>query len=291
MGRNWTPEEDAMLCQLYSKYGRQWSVIASQIPTRNATQVAARWEKCLNPRLSKGPFNEEEDAIILKFVEENGIHSWPKIASIIPNRTPKQCRERYLNNLDPSVTKTPWTPEEDELIFKSYLEFGPKWAVIAHHIPGRTDNSIKNRWNASISKRLRINENGEKTLAPCKVRKYSKKNKMIEQERPESLDLFSLSKPAPKQDFTNVSSFGGNSSGASSEPSANNSPKRSPLFSPFTLSTPLFGASPFGQDTPFSPFTSFAFPTTPDFVSPRLGFKMQSPLFTPNTGSHAFDEF
>lgn len=175
MGRNWTEDEDNLLRQLISKYGKQWSVLATHIPNRSATQIAARWEKCINPNLTKGPFSADEDQIIRKFVEEHGVHSWPKVTAVLPNRTAKQCRERWFNNLDPVVTKGPWTPEEDQMIFDAYLKYGPKWSTIARTIPGRTDNSIKNRWNASISKRMQTDEHGEHILAPCKLRRHTKR--------------------------------------------------------------------------------------------------------------------
>lgn len=172
MGRNWTEQEDNLLRKYIAQFGRQWSVIATYIPGRNATQVAARWEKCINPKLTKGPFSAEEDQVIIDFVETHGIHSWPKVTSVLPNRTAKQCRERWFNNLDPNVTKGPWTPEEDRLIFELYQKYGAKWSQIARQIPGRTDNSIKNRWNASISKRTQVDGCGITTLAPAKSRKH-----------------------------------------------------------------------------------------------------------------------
>jgi hypothetical protein len=174
-GQKWTIEEDNQLRQQILQFGKQWSAIASNIPNRTATQIAARWEKCIDPKLTKGTFTREEDQVIRSFVQENGTRSWPKITRALPHRTPKQCRERWFNNLDPSVVKDPWTCEEDRRIFEAYIANGPKWSVIAHELPGRTDNAIKNRWNASISKRLRIVENGEQILGPSKVRKYSRR--------------------------------------------------------------------------------------------------------------------
>ncbi|RRT75531.1 hypothetical protein B296_00000539 [Ensete ventricosum] len=41
------------------------------------------------------------------------------------------------------LKKGPWTPEEDH-----------KWSSIASHLPGRTDNEIKNFWNTHLKKKL-----------------------------------------------------------------------------------------------------------------------------------------
>jgi hypothetical protein len=177
--QRWTEDEDMLLKQLITQFGRQWSVIASQIPNRTATQVASRWEKCINPTLTKGQFTSQEDQIIIDFVNEHGTTEWPKLVTLLPHRTPKQCRERWFNSLDPTVVKGPWTAEEDRSIFEGYVTHGPKWALIAQSIAGRSDNAIKNRWNASISKRMQISESGQPELGPNKTRKYSRRKAVL----------------------------------------------------------------------------------------------------------------
>lgn len=46
-------------------------------------------------------------------------------------RTPKQCRERWLNHLDPSKMKKYWLEEEDYVLIEYVKENGKKWAAIS----------------------------------------------------------------------------------------------------------------------------------------------------------------
>ena len=63
------------------------------------------------------------------------------------HRTGKQCRERYINHLDPDMKKTAWTAEEDDVIRDLFPEVGTKWSQYMLSLPGRSDNPIKNRYH------------------------------------------------------------------------------------------------------------------------------------------------
>ena len=55
-------------------------------------------------------------------------------------RTPKQCREKYINSASfgPDERRiSDWTREEDETLFDFYFKEGPKWGLLVERIPGR----------------------------------------------------------------------------------------------------------------------------------------------------------
>ncbi|XP_039050720.1 transcription factor MYB108-like isoform X2 [Hibiscus syriacus] len=67
-------------------------------------------------------------------------------------RTGKSCRLRWLNYLRPDVRRGNITLEEQLLILELHSQWGNRWSKIAQHLPGRTDNEIKNYWRTRVQK-------------------------------------------------------------------------------------------------------------------------------------------
>ncbi|OQO02235.1 hypothetical protein B0A48_11789 [Cryoendolithus antarcticus] len=109
------------------------------------------------PQHKRGPWSATEDQYLLHLVNLHGAHNWVRISSIIASRSPKQCRERFHQNLKPNLNHDPITPEEGLLIEQMVAEMGKRWAEIARRLRGRSDNAVKNWFNGGINRRRRSN--------------------------------------------------------------------------------------------------------------------------------------
>jgi len=119
---------------------KQGKKVISKLPRQDSTKMRKR-----------NMWSNEEDSTLLECIELFG-KKWTKISRMIPGRTGKQVRDRYLNVLIPDIKREEWNEEEDEMISKMYESIGAQWCKIAENVPGRTEAQVKNRYYTYLKK-------------------------------------------------------------------------------------------------------------------------------------------
>lgn len=142
---------------------QQQTSSGSSTPQQNQQQMSQQQNNNNNKppssksstNLRRGPWSPDEDRKLIESINLFGATNWVRISQALGSRTPKQCRERYHQNLKPSLNRNPISPEEGQLIEELVAKYGKRWAEIARHLNGRSDNAIKNWWNGGANRRRR----------------------------------------------------------------------------------------------------------------------------------------
>eukprot|EP01104_Vermistella_antarctica_P019617 TRINITY_DN7778_c0_g1_i1.p1 TRINITY_DN7778_c0_g1~~TRINITY_DN7778_c0_g1_i1.p1 ORF type:complete len:335 (+),score=52.41 TRINITY_DN7778_c0_g1_i1:35-1006(+) len=151
----WTAGDDAALAAAVDTYGcGNWQQVANHVAGRTGQQCMFRWVKAIDPSIRRGKFTKAEDTRLCLAVEaytsvdeDGAVTKWANVSRHVPGRTDVQCRERWVNVLNPNLTTAPWSEEEDERLMSVVERRGAgKWTLIAADMSPRTDNQCWRRW-------------------------------------------------------------------------------------------------------------------------------------------------
>jgi len=106
----------------------------------------------------RNTFTADEDDKLREIVKSMKKLDWKSVSEKMENRTPRQCRERWNNYVDPFLHNDVWTEDEDRLLLKKYSEYGNHWMRIKNHFKGRSANSLKRRYE-QLSKKPKSTKN------------------------------------------------------------------------------------------------------------------------------------
>ncbi|CAL9172357.1 unnamed protein product [Musa hybrid cultivar] len=126
---------------------------------------------CNKQKVRRGLWSPEEDEKLIRYITSHGHSCWSTVAKEAGRRLSlslslslslfsglqrcgKSCRLRWINYLRPDLKRGSFSAEDERIVIDVHRILGNKWAQIAKHLPGRTDNEVKNFWNSCIKKKL-----------------------------------------------------------------------------------------------------------------------------------------
>ncbi|GJE97929.1 pre-mRNA splicing factor component-domain-containing protein [Phanerochaete sordida] len=110
-----------------------------------------------------GVWKNTEDEVLKAAIAKYGKNQWARISSLLVRKTPKQCKARWYEWLDPSIKKTEWSKEEDEKLLHLAKLMPTQWRTIAP-IVGRTATQCLERYQKLLDE-AEQKENEELGLA------------------------------------------------------------------------------------------------------------------------------
>ncbi|KAG9237816.1 pre-mRNA splicing factor component-domain-containing protein [Amylocarpus encephaloides] len=97
------------------------------------------------PVVKGGVWTNIEDEVLKASVSKYGLNQWARVSSLLARKTPKQCKARWNEWLDPGIRKVEWSKEEDEKLLHLAKLMPTQWRTLAPMV-GRTATQCLERY-------------------------------------------------------------------------------------------------------------------------------------------------
>lgn len=154
---SFTEDERTIIASAWSRHGPDWKTIAQlYFPHRTPEQCFRAW-RSVYKGIERKQWTEREDDALIFAVEHLGIAQegtkdkrvqWREVAAIVPGRTARQCRIRWMRTLRLGIHKGLWTNQEvlqlEEAVQRNQAS---DWEAVAQEVGGgRTAQSCMEKW-------------------------------------------------------------------------------------------------------------------------------------------------
>ncbi|KAI7830307.1 hypothetical protein BC939DRAFT_440148 [Gamsiella multidivaricata] len=151
--RLWTDKELEMLNKGVQEHGQNWATIRDALlPHRTIQMLHERYWRSQTKKT--GRFTEQERSLLETAIETFGENvDWGLIASQVPGRTARQCRQNWNYSQTHYVQKLdePWTEQDRERLRSAVGRFGTKkWTMISEFVVGKTPDQCRNEWREKL---------------------------------------------------------------------------------------------------------------------------------------------
>lgn len=147
------------------------------------------------PVVKGGVWTNIEDEILKASVSKYGLNQWARVSSLLARKTPKQCKARWNEWLDPSIKKIEWSKEEDEKLLHLAKIMPTQWRTIAP-IVGRTANQCLERYQKLLDEAEARESSGFGLTGPDGGETQAPSADDVRRLRPGELDPDPETKPA-----------------------------------------------------------------------------------------------
>lgn len=114
--------------------------------------------------LRGGIWRNTEDAVLIAAIQKYGKNQWARVASLLNRKSPKQCKARWYEWLDPSIKKTEWSRDEEEKLLHLAKIYPCQWRTIAPLV-GRTAAQCMERYERLLDEAQREINGGDGAAA------------------------------------------------------------------------------------------------------------------------------